>query len=399
MATVKVKFRNSTVSDREGTIYYQIIHKRVARQIKTGYHLYSTEWSGSKIQTGANQVREPYLRQIAEKIADDLKRLDRVIALLDTKPESYTSDDVVEIYHSPSQQSDTLLAFLRSLVSLKKRNGNIRTAETYMNTLNSFMRFRKGKDLAFSTFNEDILVAYEAYLKGEGLSKNTSSFYMRHLRSAYNCAVERGIAPAGNPFRHVYTGVDKTVKRAISLNTLKRIKEMDLERFSSLDFARDMFLFSFYTRGMAFVDMAYLKKRDIKGRTLSYHRQKTGQQLFIRWENCMQNIVDKYNTESSPYLLPIITELGMEERRQYCNKSHSINRNLKKIGDMAGLDMPLTMYVARHTWASVARSKNIPLSVISEGMGHDSETTTKIYLASLDSGILDKANKSIIHSL
>lgn len=399
MATVKVKFRPSTVCDREGTIYYQVIHKRVARQIKTGYHLYSSEWNGSQIRTGVNQVREPYLRQIAEKIAADLKRLDRVIALLETKPETYTSDDVVEIYHSPSQQSDTLFAFFRSLISLKENNGNIRTAETYMNTLNSFMRFRKGKDLAFSALNEDILIAYEAYLKGEGLSKNTSSFYMRHLRAAYNRAVERGIAPAGNPFRHVYTGVDKTVKRAISLNTLKRIKEMDLIRFPSLDFARDIFLFSFYTRGMAFVDMAYLKKIDIKGRTLSYYRQKTGQQLFIRWENCMQHIVDKYNTGNSPYLLPIITEMWMEERRQYCNKSHMINRNLKKIGDMVGLDMPLTMYVARHTWASVARSKNIPLSVISEGMGHDSETTTKIYLASLDTGILDKANKVIIHSL
>lgn len=399
MATVKVKFRASTVSYREGTIYYQIIHRRVARQIKTGYRLYLTEWNGSNVQTGENPIRDMYLRQIEEKIATDLEKLDRIISSLDTKSETYTSDDVVEIYHSPSQQSDTLFAFLRSIIAIKRRTGNIRTAETYMNTLNSFMRFREGKDIAFSTLNEDILADYEAYLKGEGLSKNTSSFYMRHLRSAYNQAVEKGIAPAGNPFRYVYTGVDKTVKRAINLETLKRIKSIDLTLFPALDFARDMFLFSFYTRGMAFVDMAYLKKRDIKGKMLSYHRKKTGQQLFIRWEDCMQRIIDKYTIKNSPYLLPIITELGTEERRQYCNKSHLINRNLKKIGVMIGLEVPLTMYVARHTWASIARSKNIPLAVISEGMGHNSETTTQIYLASLDTDVLDKANKIIIHSL
>lgn len=399
MATVKVKFRASTVGDREGTIYYQVLHRRVPRQIKTGYRLYIAEWSGSNVRTGENPARDIYLRQIEEKIAADLERLDRIVSSLESKPEAYTSDDVVEIYHSPRQQSDTLFALLRSIIASKRKNGSIRTAETYMNTLNSFMRFREGKDLAFRIFNEDILADYEAYLKHEGLSKNTSSFYMRHLRSVYNRAVENGVAPKGNPFRYVYTGVDKTVKRAINIDTLKRIKAMDLTLFPAFDFARDMFLFSFYTRGMAFIDMAYLKKRDINGGMLSYRRKKTGQQLFIRWESCMQRIVDKYAVESSPYLFPIVTQPAAEGRKQYCSKSHSINRNLKKIGIMVGLDMPLTMYVARHTWASVARSKNIPLAVISEGLGHDSETTTRIYLASLEADVLDKANKAIIHSL
>ena len=59
-------------------------------------------------------------------------------------------------------------------------------------------------------------------------------------------------------------------------------------------------------------------------------------------------------------------------------------------------NIPLTMHVARHCWASVAKSKNIPLSVISEGMGHDSEETTRIYLASLDTSVVDKANSLIL---
>ena len=76
-----------------------------------------------------------------------------------------------------------------------------------------------------------------------------------------------------------------------------------------------------------------------------------------------------------------------------------INRKLKTIGNMVGIQLPLTMYVARHSWASAAKTKNVPISVISEGMGHDSELTTQIYLASLDTAVVDKANRMILKSL
>jgi transposase len=159
-----------------------------------------------------------------------------------------------------------------------------------------------------------------------------------------------------------------------------------------------MFLFSFYTRGMSFVDMAYLKKKDVQNGILSYRRRKTGQLLTIRWEKCMEEIADRYDTEDSDYLLPLIRR-PHEARKQYRNASHLINSKLKLISKRLKLPVPLTMYVARHAWASIARSKNIPLSVISEGMGHDSENTTRIYLASLDTAVVDKANRLILKAV
>ena len=119
---------------------------------------------------------------------------------------------------------------------------------------------------------------YEAWLHGKGITKNSSSFYMRILRAVYNRAVEKELTSNRNPFKHVYTGVDKTVKRAIPLKAIKKIKNLDLSLHPALDFARDMFLFSFYTRGMSFIDMAYLKKKDLQNGILSYRRHKTGQQ-------------------------------------------------------------------------------------------------------------------------
>ena len=197
----------------------------------------------------------------------------------------------------------------------------------------------------------------------------------------------------------VYTGVEKTLKRAISLNDLKRIKGLDLSLKPNLDFARDMFLFCFYTRGMSFIDMAYLRKKDLQNGILSYRRRKTGQQLFIKWERCMQEIVDKYPINETEYLLPIITKRNKDYRKQYTNELHRVNHLLKKIGKQLDLSIPLTMYVGRHSWASIAKSRNVPISVISEGMGHDSENTTQIYLASLDTSVVDRANKKILDLL
>ena len=143
---------------------------------------------------------------------------------------------------------------------------------------------------------------------------NTISFYMRNLRAIYNRAVERELTVQRYPFKHVYTGVDKTVKRAVPLKVIRRIRDLDLTLSPVLDYARDLFMFSFYTRGMAFVDMAYLKKKDLQNGVLVYRRQKTGQQLFIKWEKPMQEIVGKYDTSATPYLLPIIRDMPPSNR-------------------------------------------------------------------------------------
>ena len=109
----------------------------------------------------------------------------------------------------------------------------------------------------------------------------------------------------------------------------------------------------------------------------------------------MEDIVSKYPKNPTDCLLPIIKETG-NERRQYDYALHLVNYHLKQLSTILKLQRPLTMYVARHSWASAAKAKNVPLSVISEGMGHDSEATTQIYLASLETSVVDKANKMIL---
>ena len=403
MTSIKVKFRPSATDGKEGSIYYQVIRNRAVRQIGTELRLYESEWdkrtASVRIYSEISDSRKKYLQAVSVRIRWDCKCLQAVIARLERKGGNYTADDVAGEFNS-HPDGLSLFHFMQGIISQLKQLGRVRTSETYASALASFMSFRNGQDLLLCELDEDTALLYEAWLKGRGNCPNTVSFYMRILRAVYNRAVEKGLTEQKHPFKHVYTGIDKTVKRAVPLEAVRRIKGLDLTLKPHLDYARDMFLFSFYTRGMSFIDMAYLRKSDLKDGILTYRRRKTGQRLSVRWESCMEEIVvkykDAYNTE---YLLPIITDPLADGRKQYRNAIYRVNTALKQVARLAGLAVPLTMYYGRHSWASIAKSKNIPLSVISEGMGHDSEETTRIYLASLDTSVIDEANSLILKSL
>ena len=394
MTSIKIKFRPSTVDGKEGGIYFQIIHNRVVRQLNTDYKVFAEEWDAESESVVINVNRFNFLLGIQERLSWDVVRLEKVVRTLDIERRRFTADDVITMFHKLTKES-SLFTFMQGVIAQLKQLGKIRTSETYTATLKSFMAFRESQDVPLDGISSDMMLLYEAHLKARDVRMNTISFYMRNLRAVYNRAVEKGLTPQNKPFRHVYTGVDKTIKRAIPIKEIKALKELDLSLKPSLNFARDMFMFSFYTRGMSFIDMAYLKKSDLQNGILTYRRRKTGQQLSINWEKCMEDIVSKYAQNQTDYLLPIIKET-VNERRQYDNALHLVNYHLKDLSSLLKLQRPLTMYVARHSWASAAKAKNIPLSVISEGMGHDSEATTQIYLASLETSVVDKANKMIL---
>ncbi len=403
MTTIKAKLRPSTVEGKEGVIFYQVIHGRSVRQIKTEYTVYPHEWSNkgsSTIIDDKEPERAKQLKLIGDKIGFDIRRLYQLAKRLEDRGRMNHCDDLIMEHHC-QPKGQTLFSYFRAQITRLEELGRRGTAYNYSAAFNSFFKFRCGEDLIFDNLTPELIEEYEAHLKREGVSMNSSSFYMRILRAVYNRAVDKGVAEQQHPFKSVYTGVEKTIKRALPLKELRQVKMCDLSANPACEYARDMFLFSFYTRGMSFVDMAYLRKSDVKNGILSYRRRKTGQLLHIKWERCMQEIVNRYFVDDSIYLLPIINSFAGKhnEHKRYKGELGKVNRWLKKISESLSLPIPLTMYVARHSWASAARAKNIPISVISEGMGHDSEITTQIYLASLDTTVVDRANSVILKAL
>lgn len=402
MISVKLKFRPSLHIDKEGSLVFQLIHERVVRRITSKYKIYNDEWddfNGRIILPAKSSPRYEHLNLIRFNVEWELQRIKGIIKNYAAAGRQLSLDDMVSILLPDDDTGQSVFNFIHYQIGYKRKLGKIRSSETYRSTLNSFMRFRDGVDLPFSMIDSELLELYEAQMLGRGLSRNTTSFYMRILRTNYKMAVERGLTHDCRPFRHVYCGMDKTMKRSISFGDIKKIKELDLSGKPVREYARDMFIFSFCTRGMSFVDMAYLKKKDLRNGYLTYRRKKTGQLLVIEWTRQMQEILNKYKPNKTKYLLPIIKREDGSERRQYQNQMMKINRHLKELADMAHLSVPLSLYYSRHSWATIARGKDIPLSVISEGLGHESETTTQIYLDSIKSYEVDEANRKILKGL
>lgn len=229
MASIKVKFKPSTVADHEGTIFYQVLHERKQRQLFSDYHVFSTEWdeTRSMVTTTQNRERKSFILSIRERIKWDVERLNKIIRKLDTDGLAYTADDVIDEFNRHVNEY-SLFNYMESLIIKFKHNGKLRTSETYTATLNSFKKFRKDEDIMIDCITSDIMEAYEAWRKDKGNSPNTISFYTRILRAVYNRAVEDEITENRNPFKRVYTGVDKTVKRAIPLDAIRKLKRLDL---------------------------------------------------------------------------------------------------------------------------------------------------------------------------
>lgn len=290
--------------------------------------------------------------------------------------------------------------FVSEQINLLREENRFGTANNYEKTMRSLMSFVKDDKLAFSSFNERLINDYNTFLIKKGLVRNTISFYMRNLRAIYNKAMKKNIAVKKELFSEVYTGIDKTRKRAVNENIISKLYNLKLKKNSSLSLTRDIFIFSFCVRGMSFVDVAYLRNSDISGDVIHYCRHKTKQLMKVKIEPCIKTIISRYKDNSRDYIFPIIKSNDDNEAyKQYRSAINIYNRNLGILSNMVGCSCKLSSYTARHSWAMAARQHDIPISVISAGMGHSSEITTQIYLKSIEDDIVDMANAKIINHL
>ena len=409
MATVKVRLGLPSEEGRHGTVFYQVTHRGMTRQIMTPVRLAAEDWDaagcrvkaraghaedGAPVPRGGRDRMEPSSPQ--DRIDSGLVRLRLIIKHLDGLRKDYSVDDIIYRYES-GKECASVLSFMDARIAELTAAGRQGTARNYTRAKDSLARYLGGNDIPFISLTADFVAGYALYLKKRGVVRNSVSFYMRILRAVYNSAVRHLLVEQAYPFSDVYTGVDRTRKRAVGETVVSRLFRLDLSRSASLTLARDMFLFSYCTRGMAFVDMAYLRKTDIRGGSIHYIRRKTGQPLCVRMEPCIRQIVDRYADRSEVYVFPILKSEDPEKTyARYQVALNYYNRQLKQLGRMLHLDSGLTSYVARHSWATAARNHNIPVSVISAAMGHQSEKTTQIYLAMLEDSVIDSANQEII---
>ena len=401
MATLKVMIDKQKMT-REGVcpIVIKILHNKGRRVIQLPQRIMFEQWDLKRSMInekfGTPEQRREWQR-INYSIECEIMKLKKIILDCEASGINYSVEDIFEAYYHKTSRVP-VFDYIREIITSLERVGKNGNSNVYKGTLGILRRFCGKENLTFEEVNYSFLRNFEAHLQERGCKINTISFYLRTIRSVFNRAIKDGIVSEDHyPFKKITIRKEKTIKRAIYKDEIAQIKNLDLSSMPHLEMARDIFLFSFYMRGMSFKDIAFLRVANIVGDRIYYSRQKTGQKLNIKLTDRAMEIIRKYNnlTDRKAFIFPIILFPGKNEFSQYKNSYRKINRRLKTVGSILGSRVPLTTYVARHSWASIAKRSGIPISVISEGLGHDSEKTTQIYLDSFENNVLDAANEMV----
>lgn len=410
----------------QGSLTLRLIHKRRVKNITLkGCRLYPHEWD-KKLQKVIYPENDPfrtvYLERVQQILTEEVRQLHGHLLAIRERVH-YSVEDVVSLYRI-RRDENKLSGFTESLSRELELRGQFRTARAYRTVTRRLIRFNGDEDIPFSQINACLIKDFESYLRDHGRLPNTISYYMRNLRSIYNKALSTKRFKAHldeSPFSEVFTGATKTMKRSLSLAEVKKLCSLDFVSFFIQKFpynesyhqaerlyaSHRYFLFCFFARGMCFIDLAYLKKDNLKNGLISYVRRKTGRQMEVRITPEMQAIIDSFSFQvsDSPYLFPIITPTKGEidprrlARLQYDTALRAQNLLLKKLASLAKIDKPISTHWARHTWATIGKQEQVPLQVLSECLGHSSEKTTLIYLGLLENSVLDEANRTITSAL
>ena len=403
ITSVKLMLNKSRILNNGSyPLVFQVIHNRRKKLLYTGYRMKEEVFDESegKIMNGVGSTftatevvkmnRE--LRKMRNQIDIRIRQLER------TREEFAVEDILTQNAFGTGKPQFYLLRYINAQIERKQELKKVGMAAAYKSTRSSLAKFIGRPDVRMSEVDLAFVRRYEDFLYSNGASGNTVSYYLRNLRSLYNQAVTDGYHPRGEyPFAKAHTRPAKTVKRALSRTDMQNLADLNLENEPELEFTRDLYLFSFYAQGMAFVDIVLLKKTDICNGVLTYSRHKSKQLIRIVVTPQMQGVIDKYNTENE-YLFPIISGEYASGYQKYRLALGRINRHLKKIAVVADIKVPLTTYTARHTWATLARDYGAPISVISAGLGHTSEEMTRVYLKDFDVSMLNQVN-SIVTNL
>lgn len=380
----------------------QIIRHRRKREINTPYRMYEDELDPD---TDLMLHSKKHSRQ-SETIAEVNRHIEWVVnelemladALQARKGDAYTAADLADAYRRRSDMT-RMFIYADAVISKLNSEGHDGTAANYASAFRSFENYLGHRNLAFSEFTGDVVDRFVRHLRQRGNKHNTIVFYLKQLRVIYNRALREYVVKEDlKPFRNQSLQEEKTEKLAIARKDLQHIADVNLRSFNYYGvLARDLFMFSFYARGMAFADMCRLTRENIQGHYLCYRRKKTDQTLRIYMEKPLRELLARYADSKSDYLLPMLRkDDSYRERRRI---QHKLNKHIHALGSYLGLATPLKFYVARHTWATLARNAGVELSVISSSMGHTSEKTTRIYLADMDLRKLDQANRRVINLL
>ena len=396
-------YKSKTLSNGESPLMFRISKNGKRKYQSLGVSINPIYWDFTKNKPKRNCPNGELIQKL---ILDKNAEFNQQIIELNAIQKDYSPTTLLNKQYQ-TNTFKTVGEFYRDLLTQFKSENKCGNRLIYKNSLNSIKEFSKGRlNLLFSDIDIDWLNRYEKWLRSKGNKETTISLSFRTLRSAYNKAIEAKCTNKTNYPFHDFK-ISKfdvsTSKRAISKEEIQLIMNVDLtgER-GYIQFAKEVFVFSYLCGGINFTDLSNLKAENIAENRLVYVRQKTGKKISLQISPEAQKIIIKYEQADlkSGFIFPILDKRIHKTPIQIQNRIHKvlgkIDIGLKRVAELAGVSVNLTTYVARHSFATVLKKSGVSIPLISEALGHSDLATTQIYLDSFDNSQIDEAMKNLL---
>lgn len=404
MASIKVVlYTSKTLANGEHPIMLRVIKDRKPKYISLNLSCPKSLWNAKE---NIPSKKHPLYNSIVNKINKKKHEASKLIIGLETDEIELSAEQIQLKLKAEIKTKTTVFNYFNEEIEKLEKSNRIGYANVFKSTKNSFVKFRNNKDLHFIDITPSLISKYEEWFYERDVKMNSVFVFLRTFKTLINNAKKAGLTKNDfDPFKDIsFTKFRriKTSKRAITKEEINAIIKLELPEGSAISDARNYFLFSYYNRGINFIDIAHLRWENIKNNRLTYERKKTKELLTIGMLEPAIDILNYYKRfqdANTNYIFPIlnskyITAKSIDNRIDKVLKI--VNKNLKLIGTQACIEEKLTTYVARHTYATVLKKSGVPTAIISEALGHESEKTTQIYLDSFENSIIDEASKLII---
>lgn len=402
MSLTSKVFLNGRYTKSDGTQAIKIRYTidRESIEVSTGFTIHPKDWSSQKLEIKPTCKSIKNVNRANNMIrAMRMKCEDKIMQIVETGEIKNLSNKEVVHFLKDKKEGLGVLEYCMQIVQALNASQRVGNARVYKTLYNSLSTFLSGKDISLEKVNHKWLVSYETWYLSKGNSINGLSVHMRTLRALINRAIKEKLIPSDSyAFENYVIKREKTKKRAISNDDILKIKEY-IPETKQKSRAKDYFLMSYYLMGASFIDLAFLKISDIVNGRIEYKRKKTGQRHSIKISPALQQILDKYlaGKSENDFILNVInSDNYFKQHEQAREELKRYNKRLKEIGMKCGIQQTLTSYVARHSFATIAKFKDVPIPVISQALGHEDTKTTQIYLAQFGDETMDKFNEMII---
>ena len=400
-ATISIVcYKSKTLSNGQHPLMIRVSKDGKKRYQSLGISVNPDNWDFKKNKPKSNcPNKELILKIILEKEAEYQKQ----ILELKSDDKEFTASTLIKT--KEERRVKTVHDFYSEIIEEMELAGKIGNSRVYRDSIRSLESYYKDKlDIPFSTIDMEFLLGYEKWLRLRDCKESSMNLFFRTLRSTYNKAIERKYAKRDtypfNDFKVSKFSI-KTDKRAISKDNIKLIMNLNLSNEKEyIQLSRDLFVFSYFCSGISFSDMANLKASNIANDRLMYVRQKTHRKINVPILDEAKEIMKKYIDSNNEYIFPILNHTIHKTKMQQYNRKKKVilkvNRYLKKISQMVGVEVNLTTYVSRHSYATVLKNSGVNIALIGETLGHSDLKTTQIYLDSFENSQIDAAMKNLL---